>query len=154
MEPQDDGRAARRGSARARSLMAAASLLGLSLGVGVAHAAETGAPAADASDQIKHKGAADEASRTSGHYIKVQADQIKQDSSQIKGESTPADASAHYEKWRADRAVSDQIKGEGPAADRTSHHIKMDASQMKMDSSQMKGESTDAASHQVKLKGQ
>jgi len=136
MEPQDDGRTARRGSARARSLMAAASLLGLSLGVGVAHAADTGAPAADASDQIKHKGAADEASRTSGHYIKVQADPAKSDSSQIKGESTPADATAHYEKWRADRA-----------ADQASHHIKMD-------SSQIKGESTDAASHQIKLKGQ
>lgn len=143
MEPQDDGRGGRRRQARARSLMAAASLLGLSLGVGVAHAAETGAPAADASDQIKHAGASDAAASGRGHFIKMQAGAAASDSSQIKGESPPAEGSANYEKWR-----------DSQAADRSSHTIKMDSSQMKMDSDQMKGDSTDAASHQVKIKNQ
>lgn len=141
MEPQHDGRGERKSLARARSLMAAASLLGLSLGVGVAHAADTGAPAADASNQIKHKGAADEASRTSGHFIKATADLASRGSSQIKGDSTPADRSAHYEKWRDNRTAA------GQAEDRSSHYIKMG-------SSQMKGDSTDSASHQIKLKSQ
>jgi hypothetical protein len=121
--------------------MAAASLLGLSLGVGVAHAADTGVPAADASDQIKHKGAADEAPRISGHFSKVTADLASRGSIQIKGDSTPADRSAHYEKRRNNRPAT------GQAEDQSSHYIKMDSSQMKRDS-------TGSASHQIKLKGQ
>lgn len=142
MEPQDDGKAGR--SARARSLMAAASLLGLSLGVGVAHAAESGAPAADASDQIKHAGASDDvAGGPRGNYIKIPINHGAAAASQIKGETAPADGSANFEKSHG-----------GQAADRSSHYIKMDSSQMKMDSNQMKSESTDSASHQVKIKSQ
>ena len=131
MATQDNG-GAPRGSARARSLMAAASLLGLSLGVGIAHAAESSAPAAAATDPA---GTPADAARSGGHYIKM-------DSSQIKGDSQPVDSSAHFEKWRNNKAPSDQIKGE----DKSSHVIKLD-------SNQIKGAATDSASHQIKLEG-
>ncbi|MEO5641576.1 MAG: hypothetical protein ABIQ98_07410 [Sphingomicrobium sp.] len=140
MANHDDGRGPRPGSARARSLMAAASLLGLSLGVSVANAAEDGAVA----DVVKPP--VGEATASDGNFIKL-------DSSQIKGES--ADAPANHIKWNsiqlkrssADahhiKLTSDQIKG----ADRSAHTIKMD-------SSQIKGESTDGVAHQIKLKGE
>jgi hypothetical protein len=106
----DGGRGLRPGSARARSLMAAASLLGLSLGVGVANAAEGGA----AADQIEHPGAIGEAAASGGHSIKMDLSQTKRGS-----------ADAHHIKW-----TSDQIKGEN----RSAHTVKMDSSQVKGES--------------------
>lgn len=138
MANNDDGRGLRPASARARSLMAAASLLGLSLGVGVANAAEGGSAADTVKPLIGETAARD------GHTIKM-------DSSQIKGEARSAhnikvtsfgnkgdSADAHHIKW-----TSDQIKGE----DRSAHTIKIH-------SGDIDPKSLDGATHQIKLKGQ